>query len=147
MHDLTPRQKRKARIAALQVMYAHEFHGSDIDTTIKYMLDPDNSQKVTILDYSRHLCILVIEHQNETDKLIMEWSKNWDINRITIMDRLILRMSLAEMIHEDQVPPKVSITEGVEIAKEFSTADSSSFINGILDAVYNDLVKAKEKTV
>ena len=52
-------------------------------------------------------------------------------------------MSLAEMLYEKQVPPKVSITEGVEIAKEFSTQDSSGFINGILDSVYNELCKTK----
>ena len=51
------------------------------------------------------------------------------------------------MLFEDAVPPKVSISEGVEIAKQFSTSDSSSFINGILDAVYNDLVKGKDKAV
>ena len=59
------------------------------------------------------------------------------------MDRLILRMSLSEMLYEDEVPPKVSITEGVEIAKQFSTSDSNSFINGILDAVYNEEIKGK----
>ena len=73
--------------------------------------------------------------------------KNWAFNRITIMDRLILRMSLSEMLYEEEVPPKVSIKEGVEIAKEFSTTDSSSFINGILDAVYNDQLNDKEKII
>ena len=53
-------------------------------------------------------------------------------------------MSLAEMLFEEGVPPKVSITEGVEIAKQFSTSDSSRFINGILDAIYNNLLKEKE---
>ena len=77
------------------------------------------------------------------DEIIKERSKNWDINRITLIDRIILRMSLAEMLYEKQVPPKVSITEGVEIAKEFSTQDSSGFINGILDSVYNELCKTK----
>ena len=86
-------------------------------------------------------------NSNKTDELIKKCSKNWDFERITIMDRLILRMSLAEMLFEDTVPPKVSITEGVEIAKQFSTSDSSSFINGILDSIYNDLVKGKEKVV
>ena len=147
MHDLTPQQKRKARIAALQAIYAQEFHGSDMDTTFKYMLDPEDAPDDNVMIYSRHLCSLTIQHLPTTDKLIKKRSKNWDFERITIMDRLILRMSLAEMLYEDTVPPKVSITEGVEIAKRFSTSDSSRFINGILDSVYNDLVKGKEKTV
>ena len=145
MHDLTPKQKRKARITALQVIYAEEFHGSDMDTTFKHMLDPEDLPDTDVIKYSRHLCTLTIDHLHELDLHIKKRSKNWDIERITIMDRLILRMSLAEMLYEDEVPPKVSITEGVEIAKKFSTSDSSSFINGILDAVYQDQVKGKEK--
>jgi N utilization substance protein B len=78
------------------------------------------------------------------DELIKNRSKNWDFDRITLIDKLILRMALVEMIYVDEVPPKVSIAEGVEIAKQFSTDDSSSFINGILDAVYNEIVKKKE---
>ena len=145
MHDLTPKQKRKARIAVLQVIYAQEFHGSDMATTFEHMLDPSYPPEKDVIIYSTHLCFLTTQHLDEMDTLIKKHSKNWDIERITIMDRLILRMSLAEMLFEDEVPPKVSITEGVEIAKQFSTSDSSSFINGIMDAVYNDLVKGKEK--
>jgi len=147
MHDLTPQQKRKARIAALQVIYAQEFQGSDMDTTFEYMLDPEDTPEDNVIIYSRHLCVLTSQHLDEMDGLIRKWSKNWDFKRIAIMDRSILRMSLAEMLFENEVPPKVSITEGVEIAKQFSTSDSSSFINGILDAVYNDLLKGKEKVV
>jgi N utilization substance protein B len=109
------------------------------------MLDPADTPEKDVMVYSRHLCSLIIQHLDEMDRLIKKYSKNWDFERITIMDRLILRMSLAEMLFEDEVPPKVSIAEGVEIAKQFSTSDSSSFINGIMDAVYNDLVKGKEK--
>ena len=145
MHDLTPKQKRKARITTLQVIYALEFHGSDMATTFEHMLNPTDTPEKDVIVYSRHLCSLTIQHLDEMDTLIKKHSKNWNFERITIMDRLILRMSLAEMLFEDEVPPKVSIAEGVEIAKQFSTSDSSSFINGIMDAVYNDLVKGKEK--
>jgi len=147
MHDLTSQQKRKARIIALQVIYAQEFHGSDLDATFEHMLDSDNTPEAGVIIYSRHLCSLTLHHLDETDKLIKKRSKNWDFKRIAIIDLLILRMSLAEMLFEDKVPPKVSITEGVEIAKQFSTSESSSFINGILDAVYNDLLNGKEKIV
>jgi len=90
---------------------------------------------------------LIFMHAVEIDKLIISRSKNWDFDRITLIDKLILRMALAEMMYVDEVPPKVSIAEGVEIAKQFSTEDSSSFINGILDSVYNEIIKGKEKTV
>ena len=72
-------------------------------------------------------------------------NEEWDLNRIALIDKLILRMSLSEMLYIEEVPPKVSITEGVEIAKEFSTNDSSRFVNGILDSIYNDLINGKIK--
>ena len=56
-------------------------------------------------------------------------------------------MAITEMLYIDEVPPKVSITEGVEIAKQFSTEDSSGFINGILDSVYNEIIKGKDKAL
>ena len=147
MHDLKPKEKREARIISLQMIYAQEFKGSDIDTSLQYMLDPESPPANTVLVYSKHLYLLTIKHMEEMDALIKERSKNWDFKRIAIMDKLILRMSLSEMLYENEVPPKVSITEGVEIAKQFSTAESSSFINGILDAIYNDIFKEEKKII
>ena len=147
MPDLTPKQKRKARIITLQVIYAHELKGSDLEDTCAFMLDEGNPPIVNVIKYGKQLSKLVFQHAIEVDELIKNRSKNWDFDRITLIDKLILRMALVEMIHVDEVPPKVSIAEGVEIAKQFSTDDSSSFINGILDAVYNEIVKKKENTV
>ena len=147
MPDLTPKQKRQARIITLQVIYAHELKGSDLDDTCAFMLDEGKPPMVNVIKYGKQLSKLVFQHAIEVDELIKYRSRNWDFDRITIIDKLILRMALVEMLHMDEVPPKVSITEGVEIAKQFSTEDSSSFINGILDAVYNEMVKKKEKTV
>ena len=63
------------------------------------------------------------------------------MKRVALIDKLILRLEISEMLQEESVPPKVSIVEGVEIAKLFSTDDSSRFVNGILDSVYNDSLK------
>ena len=147
MPDLTPKQKRQARIITLQVIYAHELKGSDLDDTCAFMLDERKPPIENVIKYGKQLSKLVFQHAIEVDELIKNRSKNWDFDRITLIDKLILRMALAEMIHMDEVPPKVSIAEGVEIAKQFSTEDSSSFINGILDAIYNGMVKKKENTV
>ena len=144
MPDLTPKQKRQARIITLQGIYAHELKGSDLDDTCEFMLDPGNPPMTNVIKYGKQLSKLGFQHAIEVDELIKNRSKNWDFDRITLIDKLILRMALVEMIYVDEVPPKVSITEGVEIAKQFSTEDSSSFINGILDAVYNEMVKKKE---
>jgi N utilization substance protein B len=131
----------------LQVIYAHELKGSELDDTCEFMLDEGNPPIENIVKYGKQLSNLIFQHTIEVDKLIRSRSKNWDFDRITIIDKLILRMALVEMIYVDAVPPKVSIAEGVEIAKQFSTEDSSSFINGILDAIYNGMVKKKENSV
>ena len=147
MPELTPKQKRQARIITLQVIYANELKGSDLDDTCEFMLDEVNPPKENVIIYGKQLSNLIFQHAIEVDEFIKNRSKNWDFDRITLIDKLILRMAMVEMIYVDEVPPKVSIAEGVEIAKQFSTEDSSSFINGILDAVYNEIVKKKENAI
>ena len=147
MSELKPRQKRQARIITLQAIYAREMQGSDLDDTCNFMMDTEKPPSEDVIKYGKQLSNLIFMHAVEIDKLIVSRSKNWDFDRITIIDKLILRMALTEMVYVDEVPPKVSIAEGVEIAKQFSTEDSSSFINGILDSVYNEIIKGKEKTV
>jgi len=147
MPNLTPKQKRHARIITLQIIYAHALKGSDLDDTCAFMLDERNPPMDNVIKYGKQLSNLIFMHAIEVDELIKNRSKNWEFDRITLIDKLILRMALVEMIYVEEIPPKVSITEGVEIAKQFSTEDSSSFINGILDAVYNEMVKKKENSV
>jgi len=143
MPSLTPKEKRQARIISLQATYAYELKGSGLDETYKFMMDSGKLPKKDVINYGKQLSNLVITHTDETNKLIQDRSQNWDFDRITLIDKLILKMALVEMIYINEVPPKVSIAEGVEIAKEFSTEDSSSFINGILDSVYNEMILKK----
>jgi len=152
------RDKRKARIISLQVIYAYELHGSRVEQTLEqfFLSTNDSSDKSILLNeaefiskdiikYSKKLATLVLKYSSEIDKIIIDRSKNWDFERITLIDKLILRMALVEMTYIDNIPPKVSITEAVEIAKQFSTEDSSAFINGILDSFYNQVLISKEK--
>ena len=141
MSNLKPKQKRQARIIALQAIYARELSGSDLHDTCDFMMDIESPPSNDVINYGKQLSNLVFMYGKQIDEMIIKRSKNWDIDRITLIDKLILRISLTEMIYVEEVPPKVSITEGVEIAKQFSTKDSSSFINGILDSVYNDKIK------
>ena len=146
---IDPKDKRLARIIAVQAIYAYEICPENSDDVISVILDNDDEEWSPLesvpsdnaIAYGKKLYKMVIKIKDELDDLIKARSKNWSINRITLLDRLILRMSLAEMIYEDDVPPKVSIAEGVEIAKYFSTDESGSFVNGILDSVYNDIIK------
>tara|TARA_B100000941_G_scaffold70696_2_gene47957 strand:- start:997 stop:1473 length:477 start_codon:yes stop_codon:yes gene_type:complete len=148
MHGLKPEEKRISRYICVQIIYAYELSSSENNKnydsifTKHFHADLENSYgqlSKAQLDYSRMLYIESIKNRDFIDKLIQERLKNWDISRLAIIDRIILRMSASEMFFIDEVPPKVSIAEGVEIAKVFSTKDSSSFVNGILDAIYNEV--------
>ena len=147
MPSLTSKEKRQARIITLQATYAYELKGSDLNDTYKFIIDRVNPPSEDIINYGKQLGTLIITHLVEIDKLIKNRSKNWDFERITLIDKLILRMALVEMMYMDEVPLKVSIAEGIEIAKKFSTEDSSSFINGILDSIYNEMIMKKEKAL
>tara|TARA_B100001146_G_C16123840_1_gene409207 strand:+ start:190 stop:828 length:639 start_codon:yes stop_codon:yes gene_type:complete len=94
--------------------------------------------KKNIQKYALELAQASINNKLDLDKEIISRSTNWDSSRITLMDKLILRLVMAEIIFIDHVPPKVSIAEGIEIAKSMSTKDSSAFVNGILDSFYSD---------
>lgn len=75
------------------------------------------------------------------DERITQHAENWDINRMAVVDRNILRLAIYEMLHRDDIPPVVSINEAVDIAKKFSTQDSGKFVNGILDKIKGELMR------
>jgi len=85
-----------------------------------------------------HKTVSELEH---LDERIKKRSRNWDFSRITLMDKIILRQSIAEMMYIEDVPPRVTISEAIELAKEFSTDESHVFVNGMLDRIYKDLVE------
>ena len=140
-------QKRKARIFALKMAYAYEMTNQD-GSLVDDNINIDNSlndQSEDIAIYSKKIVNTCVENIKDIDSLITSKSANWDINRIAFIDKIIIRLALTEMMYFDEVPPKVSIVEAVEISKEFSTKDSSSFINGILDSIYNENNMAARK--
>ena len=83
----------------------------------------------------------VLEHRETIDELIKKHARNWDINRMAVVDRNVLRLAIFEMLHRDDIPPVVSINEAVDISKRFSTEDSGRFVNGILDRIKQDLMR------
>jgi N utilization substance protein B len=148
-------KKRIARYICLQAIYAYEVsedsHAFDDSNSMftKHFQDDLVDFFGELLDsqiaYSKRLYEHSITNKAFVDQLITDRLNNWDISRLAIIDKIILRMSVSEMFFINDVPPKVSITEGVEIAKVFSTKDSSSFVNGILDAVYNEVYMKDKK--
>ena len=83
----------------------------------------------------------VLGVKGELDALIERFSENWDINRMSGVDRNVMRIAAFELIYCDDIPPKVSINEAVDVGKKFGTEESGAFINGILDSIRGDLEK------
>ena len=138
---MTKEEKRKSRVIALQALYAFQISETTIDILLEHI--KSNQESEEIISYAKSLTMLTIDNLKDIDVHIVDNAHNWEFDRISLIDKLVLRLSLAEMIYEDSVPPKVSIVEGVEIAKEFGAESSGGFVNGILDSVYNKLVNNK----
>lgn len=130
--------RRKGRELALQILY-------QLDITKGEALNSDQFPKLTIElseegeKFTRELVQGTTEKQEDLDVIIRKYSLHWSLERMFIIDRNILRMAIYELKYMEDIPPKVTINEAIEIAKRYGTKDSSSFINGILDQVMNDL--------
>jgi len=139
----TPANRRKARETALQALYALELSGNTVNTvTREFLGDADKNNPVVA--FTRKLIANTFTHREEYDDFIRAHSKNWKFDRIAILDRIIMRMAICEFVDFDDIPPKVSIDEAIELSKLYSTDKSSGFINGILDAIYDDLKKQEK---
>ena len=132
-------QKSKRRVArekVLQVLYAYDMNKENRDELMNelFVCLIDKSER----DFAIQLVNKVIIHIEELDEKIKLRVDNWEMNRIALIDKLLLRMGICEILYFPEIPPKVSINESIEIAKDYSTAGSGKFINGILDAVLSD---------
>ena len=96
-------------------------------------------------NFVRALAKRTVAIKTELDDWISQKVEKWALDRLAIIDRILIRVALCEILHFTDIPPKVSINEAIDIAKRFSTEKSGAFINGILDAVYKDLLTDEEK--
>ena len=133
--------RRKARECALQLLYSLEFtelQGAALETWISTYWSTFTEETQDIQDiraYMNRLVHGVKTNFDELDDLIQTASNNWKLERMALVDRNILRLAAFELTRMEDIPPKVSLNEAIEIGKRFGTEDSSSFINGILDKI------------
>lgn len=107
----------------------------------KTQLPPPTVEETAVRLFAEPLIRGVLEHLNTIDEQIRRYAKNWDLHRMALVDRNILRLAIYEMVHRLDIPPVVTINEAIEIAKKYSTEDSGKFVNGILDKIRADLVR------
>jgi len=132
-------RRRKARELALQFLYQLD-QGGDADPI------PHEAEfwaRHPVDEAARHFASTIVRgvtaNQVRIDRTISECTEHWDLDRMAVVDRNILRLAVYELMCSAEVPPKVAINEAIEIAKKFGTQDSGRFINGILDRVHREL--------
>ena len=126
--------RRKAREVALQALYQYELLQQGDRFSFEQFCSHFQVNKKAI-PYAMKLLSGVQEKSEEINELISRYAENWRLERMSVIDRNILRLAVFELHYQDDVPTSVAINEAVEIAKRYSTDDSGSFINGILDGL------------
>ncbi len=128
-----------ARAIVLQSMYEWDFHQGEPDVVgiLERNLEefaPELDEK----DFARALLTGVMEKRPEIDAMISHFAPDWPLQKITTVDRNILRLGSYELVHDAQIPSKVAINEAIELAKTFGGESSGKFVNGVLGAVFRD---------
>ena len=131
-------KRHKARELALQILFHLEYNPENPEDALTLICKNFKSSESDRI-FSKKLVLGVFESIERIDTLISQSSKNWRMERMSYVDRSILRLGTFEMLYLDEVPPKVTIDEAVELGKKFGTEDSGAFINGILDNIFNRL--------
>jgi N utilization substance protein B len=158
-------KRREARERAVQFLFQHDlnapenldealdrFWESQSSTAIvqdkaaatwgeKVELPPASADEVATRLFADKLIRGVLENLATLDERIKAQAENWDLHRMAVVDRNILRLAIYEMLYREDIPPIVSINEAVDVAKKFSTKDSGKFVNGILDKIKNELMR------
>jgi N utilization substance protein B len=131
-------RRRIIREKVIQALYAQEISGDPVEHVIECHLT-SLAKNPEAFEFAKNLVIKTVEHGDSIDRIIKEKVENWDFSRIAVLDRLILRMAICELLYFKEIPPKVSMDEAIEMAKLFSTEKSGQFVNGVLDAVVDAL--------
>jgi N utilization substance protein B len=134
--------RRQIREKVLQVLYAHELSKDPVEK-IKADLLQDVEDKESY-KFAEKLIQYSVDNKERYDKLIKSTVDNWDIERIALLDFIIIKMCLSEFFYFEEIPPKVSINEAIDLAKDYSTKNSGKFVNGILDSLLGSLMKKGE---
>ena len=129
------RSRTKARECALQVLYQMDIRQIDHKQILEEFWQT-HATLAEVRTFANQLVAGTVEHLPTIDQLITRYADNWELKRMAVIDRNILRLGVFELLHSEEAPPKVCLNEAIELAKRFGDADSGKFINGILDAIH-----------
>jgi transcription antitermination factor NusB len=133
-----PSRRRQAREFALQILYQGRACGGPVEASIASFWESQGVPAPDIRSFAEELVRGADGHREELEARIAAVSEHWDPARMAAIDHAILHLAAFELLHREDIPPKVSINEYIEIAKKFSTEDSGAFVNGILDRIWRE---------
>jgi len=135
------RARTHARECAIKILYQIEISKSVPETALEEYFQW-NKEPEEVIAFTRMLISGICAHKDELDESIKKYAENWGISRMAIIDKNILRLGCFEIMHVDDIPPKVSINEAIELGKKFGDVESAKFVNGILDRVFKEKSKS-----
>ena len=124
--------RSKARKAALDLLYESDIRKVSADVLLTQRIE---GLEYIIRDYTKTLIEGVVQNKVKIDELIQTYAQGWDFDRLPVVDRNILRLSIFELLFQVELPPAVAISEAVELAKTLSTEDSANYVNGLLSTI------------
>jgi transcription antitermination protein NusB len=132
-------QRHRAREAALQILYQWEVGKAAVDRAVETFFDlqwaDTKPPEDALREFASSLAWDTVRRLDEVDALIADSARNWRPERMAVIDRLILRMAVCELVRDKNTPHAVVINEALELARTFSTEDAVKFINGMLDGI------------
>ena len=138
-------KRRRSRESALQVLYQWDMTQQDARKGLVHF-----KEHFSLKEESDPFLDLIVQgvltHCQEIDRLIEQYSEHWRLGRMAPIDRTILRIAIFELLYCEEIPPKVTLNEAVDLGKQFGSDESGSFINGILDRILNEVVRKSIKT-
>ena len=130
------RKRTQARQCALKILYQAEMTRRDVKSAAQNFWSEEEKIDETIKLFSDRITTGVFDRTELIDQMIAKYATNWQIKRMAVIDRNVLRIGVFELLYADDIPPKVSINEAVELAKKYGDLESGKFVNGILDKIH-----------
>jgi len=137
------RKRTLAREFALQILYQIDITQDNYDVSLANFWQAHSQEHIeeSIRDFTGELVRGIVQNLGKIDSKIVQYATNWQLRRMAVVDRNILRMSCFELMFRNDIPPKVSINEAVELAKRYSGIEAGKFVNAILDKIKQEMNK------
>jgi N utilization substance protein B len=128
------RKRTAARETALKILYEKDIRGEDAEELMKEYFE-ENNISTEIREFTEILVRGTLQYRDAIDEVLKKYTENWDLSRMSVIDRNILRFATYELLYRADIPPKVAINEAVNIAKKYSQEKAGKFVNGVLDKI------------